>query len=77
MAPMTREGFKNNKTRTTKVEHKAPGMCCQEYVWSRICVDRPTYRQRETSEDEIQGLLILADIFCFQLYVKIPLFKPF
>ena len=39
------------KTRTTKVEHKAPGMCGQEYVWSRICVDRPTYRQSEMSKD--------------------------
>ena len=62
------------KTRTTKVDYKAPGMCGQEYVWLRICVDRPTYRQSETSKDEIQGLLILADIFCFQHYVKIPLF---
>ena len=31
----------------------------------------------EMSKDEIKGLLNLADIFCFQLYVKIPLFKPF
>ena len=29
-------------TRTTKVEHKAPGMCGQEYVWLRISLDRPT-----------------------------------
>ena len=55
----------------TKVEQKALGM------WSRICVDRPTYRQRDKSKDEIKGLLNLADIFCFQLYVNIPLFEPF
>ena len=61
----------------TKVEHKAPGMCGQEYVWSIICVDRPTYRQSEMSKDEIKGLLKLADIFCFQLYIEISLFKPF
>ena len=65
------------KTRATKVKYKAPGMCFQEYVWRRICVDRPTYRQSETSKYEIQGLLNLADIFCFQLFIKIPQFKPF
>ena len=39
--------------RTTKVEHKAPGMCGQVYVLLRICVDRPTYRQSKISKDEI------------------------
>ena len=29
------------------------------------------------SKDEIKSLLKLVDIFCFQLYDKIPLFKPF
>ena len=42
-----------NKTRTTKVEHKAPGMCGQVYVLLRICVDRPTYRQSKISKDGI------------------------
>ena len=45
-------------------------MCGQVYVLLRICVDRPTYRQSKISKDEIQGPLNLADIFCFQLYVK-------
>ena len=56
--------------RTTKVEHKAPGMCGQEYVQLRTCVDRTTYRQSKMSKDGIQGPLNLADIFCFQLHVK-------
>ena len=59
------------KTRTTKVEHKAPDMCGQE------CVDKSTYRQSEMSNDDIKGLLNITDIFCFQLYVKIPLFRSF
>ena len=29
------------------------------------------------SKDETKGLLNLADIICFKLYVKSPLFKPF
>ena len=58
------------KTRPSKVEHKAPGMCGQGYVLFRIRVDRPTYRQSKMSKDEIRGLLNLADIFCFQLHVK-------
>ena len=57
------------KTRMTKVKHKAPGMCGQENVWSRICLDSPTNKQSETSKDENEGLLSLADIFCFYLYV--------
>ena len=28
------------KTRTTKVEHKAPGMCGQEYVWTDQHTDK-------------------------------------
>ena len=30
----------NKKTRTTKVEHKAPGMCGQEYVWTDQHTDK-------------------------------------
>ena len=45
-------------------------MCGQEYLLLRISVDRLTYRQGIMSDDEIRGLLNLADIFCFQLYVK-------
>ena len=41
-------------------------MCGQEYVSLRISVNR----QGKMSNDEIRGLLNLADIFCFQLYVK-------
>ena len=52
-------------------------MCGQENIWSRVCGDRPTYRQSVMSNNEIKGLLNLADIFCFRLYVRIPLFKPF
>ena len=43
-----------NKTRTTKVEHKAPGMCGQVYVLLRICLDRPTYRQSKIYKDEFR-----------------------
>ena len=57
--------YSDHEARTTKVENKAPGMCDQENMWSRICVGRSTYRQSEMSKDEID----LTDIFCFQLYV--------
>ena len=46
-------------------------MCGQEYVYIL------TYRHSEMSKNETKGLLNLADIFCLQLYVKIPLFKHF
>ena len=46
-------------------------MCGQEYVWLRICLDRPTYRQSKISRDETKGLLNMADIFCFQLHIKL------
>ena len=74
---MKSQNRRKHRTRTTKVEHKAPDMSGQENMRSRIYVDRPTYRQTEMSKYEIKGLLNLADIFCLQIYVKIPLFKPF
>ena len=57
------------RTRTTKVEHKAPVMCFQENMMSRICLDRPKYRQSKMSRDETKGLLNMADIFLFQFQV--------
>ena len=52
-------------------------MCDQEYVSWVPFTDRPTNKQIKMSEYEIKGLLNKADIFCFQLYIEILLFKAF
>ena len=36
-------------------------MCGQDNLWSKICVDRLTYRQSKMVKDEIKDLLNLAD----------------
>ena len=49
---------------------------------SRVCVvknmcGQTNIQSRWNNQKWIQGLLILAEYFCAQLYVKIPLFNPF
>ena len=55
----------------TKVEHKAPGMCCQEYVWTDQHTDKVKYPKMKFRVYSTRQTSLVSS------YVKITLFKPF